>query len=86
MSPELIECLKSFIRSKHLTKEWNIFRDNWFKSINSEASNERLSVRDNEAQKELLKKYHKYIDTECVAVHLNDVEILEVIEDFFNND
>ena len=51
MNPELIKCLKSFIRSKHLTNEWNIFRDNWFKSINSEASNESLSVRDNEGQK-----------------------------------
>lgn len=52
MNPELIECLKSFIRSKHLTNEWEIFRDNWFNEINSEASNESLSVRDNEKQKE----------------------------------
>ena len=52
MNPELIECLKSFIRSKHLTNEWNIFRDNWFNEINSEASNESLSVRKHEQLQE----------------------------------
>ncbi len=45
---ELIECLKSFIKSKHLTNEWDKFRDKWFSEIHSEASNEPRTVSNNE--------------------------------------
>jgi hypothetical protein len=49
---ELIECLKSFIRSNHLTNEWNIFRDNWSNEINS-AQGENSSVSDNESEEKI---------------------------------
>lgn len=39
---ELIECLKSFIRSNHLTNNWNIFRETWVK-LNSINENKESS-------------------------------------------
>lgn len=57
------------------------FANNKFK-----ASNESLSVRENEAQKELLKKFQEYYNNDMDEVDSYYRISDDIINDFFNND
>jgi hypothetical protein len=52
-------------------------------SLMSAVTNEALSLGTVSQQRELLKKWWKYIDKESVAVNCNEQEREEVINDFF---